>query len=534
MVVSPEAHATRAGLETLRAGGTAVDGAVAVAFALAVTYPLAGNLGGGGFLLYRAADGTHQALDFRETAPRKLQAESFLDEDGRPVPGLSLRSGLAVGVPGSVAGLADAHRRWGTRPWPELLRPAIRLAEEGFEVYPWLALALRAESERLGANAEARRIFTDDGRPLTSGERLVQPELAATLRAVAERGAEGFYRGAVATAVARTVGDNGGLIDELDLEAYRPLLRRPLEGRYRGYRVISFPPPSSGGVALLQILGMLENFDLREAGAGSSLAIHLVAEAERRAFADRSRWLGDPAYVDVPLAQLLEPDYLSRRAAGIKRRRASRSQKVLPGRLPGSENGETLHYVVADSAGRAVSLTTTLNTWFGTGIVARGTGVLLNNEMDDFALAPGIPNAYGLLGSEANAVEGGKRPLSSMTPTLIESAAGGSRPVLILGSPGGATIVTSVVQVVINVIDHGMTLQEAVDAPRFHHQWQPDILQHEPRAFPSDVSRNLTSRGHRLEPTTRPLGNVNAIGVDVDGSWLGAADPRREGLAAGY
>jgi gamma-glutamyltranspeptidase/glutathione hydrolase len=534
MVVSPEAHATRAGLETLREGGTAVDAAVVVAFALAVTYPLAGNLGGGGFMLYRADASAHHALDFRESAPRKLRPELFLDEEGRPIPGLSLRGGLAVGVPGSVAGLAEAHRRWGTRPWDELLRPAIRLAEEGFEVYRWLAHTFEVEADRLRDDPEARRLFTRDGRPLTEGELLVQPELAATLRAIADEGESAFYRGRTARAIARTVRERGGLIDKRDLAAYRPVLRRPIEGRYRGHRVVSFPPPSSGGVALLQILGILERFDLHGAGAASARATHLIAEAERYAFADRARWLGDPAYVDVPVVRLLEPAYLARRAGEIPLERANRSEQVLPLEMTAPDSGETLHLVVADERGRAVSMTLTLNSWFGTGIVARGTGVLLNNEIDDFALAPGVPNTYGLLGSDANAVAGGKRPLSSMTPTIVEANEGGSRPLLVLGSPGGSTIITSVAQVLINFVDHGMSLQEAVDAPRFHHQWQPDRLTHEAGAFPRDTERDLRARGHRLELRARGLGNVNAVATDADGAWLGAADPRRQGAAAGY
>jgi len=319
-----------------------------------------------------------------------------------------------------------------------------------------------------------------------------------------------------------------------DLAAYRPVLREPVEGSYRGHRVVSFPPPSSGGVALLQILGMLERFDLRAAGAGSSLTVHLMAEAERRAFADRFRWLGDPDFYEVPVTELLQPDYLAGRAAGIDPDRASPSSEVQPGQPAVLEPVETMHLSVADERGRAVSLTITLNFWFGSAIVAEDTGVLLNNEIDDFSLAPGAPNAYGLIGGEANAAAPGKRPLSSMTPTMVEATGDGTRPLLILGTPGGPTIITSVLQVLINVIDHEMPLSVAVAAPRFHHQWQPDVLRHEPRAFPSDVRQNLIERGHTLERLENLLGNVNAIGLDTDGAWLGAADPRRQGSAAGY
>jgi len=535
MVVSPDRHATAIGLATLRAGGNAVDAAVAVTFALGVTYPLAGPIGGGGFALYRTPDGEAHALDFREVAPARLRAELFLDEEGRPIPGLSVDGGLAVGVPGTVAGLAEAHRRWGALPWEDLVRPAVELAAGGFEVSPFLALTLERQHQRLAADAEAREIFLRQGRPLAAGARLVQTDLAATLDTVARQGAAGFYGGPVASALVAALERAGGVMEASDLERYRPVLRAPLYGSYRGRRVICFPPPSSGGVALLQILGMLERHDLRAAGFGSSLAIHLIAEAERRAFADRSRWLGDPDFAQVPVEALLDPDYLAERAAGIRPRRATPSRKIAPGEMPVTiEAGETLHLVTADAAGGAVSLTATLNGWFGSAMVAAGTGVLLNNEMDDFALAPGVPNLYGLLGGKANAVEPRKRPLSSMSPTIIERAEAGGRPLLVLGSPGGSTIISTVAQVLINVVDHELPLQAAVDAPRFHHQWQPDRIFHEPRAFSDDVVRALRERGHDLRELTRFQGNANAIGLAPDGAWLGAADPRRQGAAAGY
>jgi len=326
----------------------------------------------------------------------------------------------------------------------------------------------------------------------------------------------------------------GGVMSVDDLAAYKATLRRPIEGSYRGHRVITFPPPSSGGVTLLQVLTTLERYDLSSSGPGASLTVHLMAEAERRAFADRSRWLGDPDFVDVPVLRLLDPSYLARRGASIRTDRATPSPSVQPGEPMESGAGNTMHFSVADSGGRAVAFTITLNQWFGTGIVAAGTGVLLNNEIDDFAIAPGAPNAYGLTGGRSNAIAGGKRPLSSMTPTIVEPPGGGPRPLLVVGSPGGATIPTTVLQVLINVIDHGMTLQEAVDAPRFHHQWQPDKIRHELRAFPADVVVNLIARGHALELNDDPLGNVNAIALGPDGAWIGVADPRRRGTAAGH
>lgn len=535
MVVTPEAHATAVGLDVLRGGGNAADAAVAIAFALAVTDPYAGSIGGGGFLLYRSPQATFTALDFRETAPRGIRAEMFLDEEGRPVPGLSLRGGLAVGVPGSVAGLAEAHRRWGSRPWSKLIAPAVRLAEAGFPVSRWLAETLASSGAHLKEDAAARAIFAPNGAFPDAGERLVQKDLAACLRRIARRGTAAFYDGPTAQALVQTIRARGGVMEARDLTAYRCLEREPVEGHYRGYRVVSFPPPSSGGVALLQILGMLEQFDLSESGPGSSLTVHRMVEAERRAFADRARWLGDPDYFDVPLRRLLDSEYLAERAGTIRPDQATPSHQVLAGDFAAPEADHTLHFSVADRQGGAVALTTTLNGAFGSGIVASGTGIVLNNEMDDFALAPGVPNLYGLVGGEANALAGGKRPLSSMTPTIVEFPTGEQRPALVLGSPGGPTIITSVLQVLVNVLDFGMPLQEAVDWPRFHHQWLPDSIRHELRAFAADVAAALAARGHHLDPRPDPLGCVNAIGVDDDGTWLGAADPRREGAtAAGY
>jgi gamma-glutamyltranspeptidase/glutathione hydrolase len=534
MVATPDPYATEVGVEVLRSGGNAFDGAVAVAFALAVTFPQAGGIGGGGLALLRTEDGGHHALDYRELAPAALTAEMFLDDEGRPVEGRSLEGGLAVGVPGVVAGLAEMHRKFGSRPWAELLAPAIRLAEEGFAILPYQRRSLARYAEKLSADPETARVFLREGQPLAEGELLVQKELAATLKSIANRGAPAFYRGPTAAAVVGSVRGSGGVMAVEDLAAYRPTWREPVEGSYRGYAVVSFPPPSSGGVTLLQILGMLEHFDLGAAGFGSSETVHLMAEVERVAFADRARWLGDPEFFEVPVEELLDPRYLAGRAAAIKADRATPSSEVSPWTRSAKESKETLHFSIVDGGGRAVACTTTLNTSFGNGAVASGTGVLLNNEIDDFSLAPGSPNTFGLLGGEANAVAGGKRPLSSMTPTIVEPPKGGKRPVVVLGSPGGPTIITSVLQVLINLIDHGMSLQEAVNASRFHHQWQPDLIEHEQRAFPADVIRNLEARGHRVEQSDGIIGNVNAIGLDGEGRWLGAADPRREGAAAGF
>ena len=532
MVVAPERAAAEAGSAVLRRGGNAIDAAIATAFALAVTYPRAGNLGGGGFLLYRAPDGAHAALDFRETAPFALRPAMFRDASGKIDPAKSRSGGLAVGVPGSVAGLAEAHARWGSRPWAELLAPAIELAEAGVVVSPQSAARYAEENARLATDPAARAIFTRDGAPLPEGARLVQKDLAKTLRAIAASGPKGFYEGSVAEAIVEGVAAAGGVMTREDLAGYRAVPREPLVGSYRGRTVVSFPLPSSGGIVLLQALAMLERFDLASSGAGSSLTLHRIAEALRRAFADRSRYLGDPDQVRVPVEALLAPDYVKRRGATIRDDRATPSSKVRPGLPDRPEGGQTLHLSVADARGGAVALTTTLNSRFGAALVAPGTGVLLNNEVDDFALGAGVANQFGLVGEDANAPAGGKRPLSSMCPTIVESREGG-RPLLVLGSPGGATIISSVLQTIVHVIDDGMSLQEAVDAPRIHHQWLPDTILHEPRALPADVAAGLTARGHTL--TQRDfIGNVCAIGLDASGRWTGAPDSREEAVAIGY
>jgi len=530
MVVTPEPHATRVGVEVLRAGGNAVDAAVAVACTLAVTYPRAGNLAGGGFLLYRTPDGVTRALDFRESAPAALTSASFLDERGTVVRERALRGGLAVAVPGSVAGLFEVHRRFGKRSWRSLLRPAIDLAAHGFPLSHRGAASIAEHVDRLAVDPEARRIFTDDGRPLAEGTRLVQRDLARTLRTVARHGPDGMRRGAVADAIVAAVQRSGGVLTAEDLAGYRPVWREPLAGTYRGYRVLSFPPPSSGGLVLLASLTMLERFDVAGAGFGSSLSIHRLAEVARRAYADRARWMGDPDFVEVPTSEILDRARLEERAAAIDDDRATPSSDVMPWSATVAESPDTLHVSIVDPAGGAVSLTTTLNSAFGAAIVPPGTGVLLNNEIDDFALAPDVPNQFGLVGSDANAVAPGKRPLSSMTPTIVEGPDG--EIALVLGSPGGSRIINSVVQVLVNVVDHGMELQEAVNAARVHHQWVPDTLFVERPALSADVRDALVRRGHTIE-ILDPIGMVEAIGR-AGGVWLGAADPRGPGTAEGW
>jgi gamma-glutamyltranspeptidase/glutathione hydrolase len=532
MVAAPEAAAAAIGSAVLRDGGNAIDAAVAMALALAVTYPRAGNLAGGGFLLYRSPDGSHHALDFRETAPAALTPALFLGPDGRPDPEKARSRGLSVAVPGTVAGLVAAHERWGTRSWEALVAPAIRLAEEGTTVSPLSAAAYAEENTRLAADPAARVLFTLEGAPLPEGHRLVQKDLAATLRALASGKADAFYRGRIAQSIVDAVRATGGVMTLDDLKGYRLADREPLEGRYRGLKIVTFPPPSSGGIVLLQALGMLEHFDMAASGAGSSTTLHRIAEAERRAFADRSRFLGDPAFVEVPITRLLDPRYLAGRFKSIRDDRALPSSRIGPGSL-GVEGEDTYHLSVADARGGAVALTSTLNSWFGAAIVAPGTGLLLNNEVDDFALAPGLANQFGLRGEAANAPAAGKRPLSSMCPVIVEDGDPSGRPLLVLGSPGGPTIISAVLQTLLHVVDDKLTLREAVDAPRIHHQWMPDRLDHDTVGMPKDVLDALAAKGHTLH-TRSFTWNVAAIGRDARGRFTGAADPRGEGTAIGY
>lgn len=530
VVVAPEPQAAEVGLAVLRSGGNAVDAAVATALALSVTHPEAGSLGGGGFALVRSADRDYRALDFREVAPAALDAALFLDEEGRPDTDKSLRGGLAVGVPGTVAGLHALLEAHGTREWRGLVQPAERLAREGFPVPHYLAAQLGRLGHRLDPAAAA--IFLPGGAPPRPGAILRQPELAAVLKRIGRGGPSAFYDGPLAERLVARVREAGGVMTLDDLRDYRVRELEPLVGSFRGHAVVAFPPPSSGGVALLQMLEMLEQLPIAD-DPRSSATLHRLAEVQRRAFADRSRWLGDPAFTDVPLGRLLDADYLAARAASIDPARATPSTELGPGDPP-APDGETMHLSVADRHGNVVAMTITLNQAFGNGIVVPGSGILLNNEIDDFALAPGVPNFYGLVGDEANRIEGGKRPLSSMTPAIVEQHEPAARPLLVLGSPGGSKIISAVLQVLLNVVDHGMAPQQAVDAPRIHHQWLPDVLGVEPDAISADVRGALEARGHDVEVGAYPFGCVNAIGLDDAGRWIGAADPRRESVARGY
>ena len=515
VVAAPESLAAEVGAAVLRRGGNAVDAAVAVHFALAVTFPNAGNLGGGGFLLVHTDSG-EVALDFRETAPAAATRDMYLDAGGRVVEGLSLDTHLAAGVPGSVAGMWEAHRRFGSLPWRELLAPAIALAERGWRIHPWTARTFAEES---------RHNFRDYFHG-AAGDLLVQKELAATLRRIADGGRDGFYRGETARLLVAEMRRGGGLVTPADLERYEPRWRTPVAGDYRGCRVVSMPPPSSGGVALLQLLHMLEGFRPDSLGHDGAAYVSLLAELEARVFADRAEHLGDPDFVAVPVATLVSRPYAARRAAGIVPGRRTPPEAITAGSAP-REPEQTTHFSIVDRHGNAVAATVTLNDRYGSGIVVRGAGFLLNNEMDDFAAKPGAPNLYGVTGGTANAIAPGKRMLSSMTPTFVFR---GGRLWLVLGSPGGPTIFTSVFQVIVNVVDFRMGLAAAVAAPRFHHQWPPreagaDPLHYErDRPLAEATRAALAALGYA--PRERdPLGDVQAIGVE-DGQATGVSDPR--------
>ncbi len=528
-VVSAEPHATAVGLEVLRRGGNAVDAAAAVLLALAVTHPEAGNLGGGGFMLVGFADGRTVALDFRETAPTAATRDMYLRPDGSVDPDQSLHGATAAGVPGSPAGIAWAVEHYGTQALPELAAPAIRLAREGFEVSHFLAEALREDAARLGRFPSTRAVFFRDGQPLAAGERLVQPDLAATLEHFAAHGARGFYRGRTAELLVAQMQRDGGRIALGDLADYQPVERRALVGTYRGFEVVGMPPPSAGGVALLQMLNLLEPYDVAGMGFGSSRGLHLLTEVMRRAYADRARWLGDPAFADVPAPGLVSKEYADQLRQGL---RSDRVSEVAPGRPPGAKEGEdTTHLSVIDAAGNAVACTTTINSSFGSGLVVEGAGFLLNNEMDDFSASPGVPNQFGLVGADANAIAPGKRMLSSMAPTIVRRE---GKVRWVLGSPGGGRIITTVLQVALNAIDHGMSLRQAVDAPRIHHQWKPDELYYEPWILSADVRERLAAMGHRFARAPSAIGRCNAIAVREDGVRIAVADVRGGGSALAY
>jgi gamma-glutamyltranspeptidase/glutathione hydrolase len=542
MVVSSEPLASDAGLEVLRAGGNAVDAAVAVGFALAVTYPFAGNLGGGGFMLVRLANRETIVIDYREAAPAAASRNMYLDNRSEVINDLSTVGALAAAVPGTVAGLALAEKNYGKLGLARVLERAIRLAESGFEVSYSLAKSLREHQELLSKFPVTRRIFLRDAHLYEPGELFKQPELAQTLRVIAREGPEAFYRGPVAKAIRSTMEKEHGLITFADLERYQAKIRAPLRGRFRGYEILSVPPPSAGGVGLIEMLNVLEPLDL--GAANSFQSIHLIAETMRRAFLDRSAYLGDPDFARIPVAALTSTKYAAKLREEILEAKAE--APLQPGKPEGFESPETTHFSVVDSDGNAVANTYTLNGGYGSGVTVEGAGFLLNNVMDDFASKPGTPNMYGLVQGEANAIAPRKRPLSAMTPTIVlgdgenrVSGNGDERPPLpkirlVLGSPGGGTIPNTVLQVLLNVLVFKMDVRQAVTAPRFHHQWIPDQLALERWGFSADTMERLREAGYPIA-VRDSVGECQAIEVDPETGWLfGAADPRRDGKAVGY
>lgn len=522
MVATQHALASEVGADIIAAGGNAVDAAVAVGFALAVVLPRAGNLGGGGFMLIHLAEENKTiALDYRETAPAAATRDMFLDENGDVDAQRARFSLLSAAVPGTVAGLVHAQQNYGRLKLKQVMTPAIRLAQDGFVVTHDLADRLATSVHLKNNPATLEAYFKADGSAYQAGEVLRQPDLAWSLKQIWRGGAAAFYEGKIADKIVAEMAANGGLITREDLANYRVVERQPVIGSYRGYEVVSMPPPSSGGVHVVQILNILENFPMAEFGVASAASIHHMAEAMKYAYADRSEYLGDPDFVSVPVAALTDKTYGNRLASMIKADRARPSSEILPGAVLRSESPNTTHYSIADAQGNVVSNTYTLNFSFGSGVTVPGTGILLNNEMDDFSAKPGTPNAYGLIGTDANRIEPGKRPLSSMTPTLVFKD---GKPVLVTGSPGGSRIITTVLQTLVNVIDYGMNVAQAVHAPRFHHQWQPDVLYLEP-GFSPDTQALLRQRGYEVM-NVRTMGSAQSVMVG-DGLFFGAADPRR-------
>ena len=530
MVVTQEALATRVGVDILQKGGNAVDAAVAVGFAMAVTYPRAGNIGGGGFMLIHLASGKNTSIDYRETAPAAINNKSFLDANGNADPHKSRDTALAIGVPGTVAGLTMAEQKYGSGRFTlaDLLAPAIALARDGFDVSGDLSNLSPNELARLARWPSTAKIFLKaDGTALAPGAHLVQSDLADCLEAIAKDGPRAFYQGPVAEKLAAGVQAAGGVMTAGDLEDYVAYEREPVQGTYRGYGIVSMPPPSSGGVELVEMLNILEGFDL--AHADDANVKYLLTEAMKRAYADRALFLGDPDSVKVPVARLTAKDYAATWRATIDPERATPASEIRPGGTVDHEGRNTTHFSIVDKFGNAVSNTYTLNFSYGVGLVADGTGIILNNELDDFAVKPDAPNAYGLIGYEANEPAPGKRPLSSMTPTIVLKD---GKPYLVTGSPGGSRIITTVLQVVVNVLDRGMDVASAVSAPRVHNQWLPDQVYAEPGISP-DVIAVLEKRGDKVVPTPA-FTSAASIVVTPEG-FVGAADPRSHfGLAAGY
>ena len=531
MVASQETLASRTGVEILKQGGNAVDAAVAVAFSLAVTLPRAGNIGGGGFMLvHLAKENKTIAIDYREMAPSKAKKDIFLDENGDAVTKLSREHGLAVGVPGTVMGMSLALEKYGTMTMAQVTAPAIKMAQEGISVSPDLAVSLAGLKRRMSQWPSTAAIFYKaDGSDFQVDDILKQPELAHSLQLIAEKGIKGFYEGETAEKLVKAVQEAGGIMTLEDLKHYIAVEREPVRGQYRGYEVVSMPPPSSGGVHIIEMLNVLQQFPIDKFGHNTAQTIHVMAETMKHAYADRSEYLGDPDFYKVPVKQLTDKDYAQKIASQIALNKTTPSEEIKPGNLAPYESDQTTHFSVVDKWGNAVSNTYTLNFSYGSGLVAKGTGILLNNEMDDFSAKPGTPNGYGLVGGDANAVEGNKRPLSSMSPTIVMKD---GKPFLVTGSPGGSRIITTTLQIIMNVIDHGLNIAEASNAARVHHQWLPDELRVE-TSLNRDTISLLEAKGHKVKVQSA-MGSTQSIMV-TDQGIFGATDPRHSGSeAVGY
>ena len=531
MVVSTHPAASEIGLAILKKGGNAIDAAVAVNFALAVCHPSAGNIGGGGFLVYRDKSGNVKALDYREKAPSAANRDMYLDAEGKIIPGKSMTGIFSVGVPGTVAGMQEMHEKLGRLAWKELLQPAVDLARNGLALTEKEARGLnRQRVEFLRENPGKNYLVATEGTEWKAGDLVIQEDLAHTLELILNKKAKGFYKGQTARNIVKEMKAQNGIISKKDLRHYQAVWRTPIKSAYKNYQIIGMPPPSSGGVALAQLLQMVAPYSLNKWGPTSDSTIQVMVEAERRVYADRAKWLGDPDFVKVPVTELIDPTYATSRMSSMNFVQATKSSDIQAGAFPGYESPETTHYSIVDGEGNAVSITTTLNNSYGSKVFVGGSGFLLNDEMDDFSAKAGAPNLYGLIGSKANEIQPNKRMLSSMTPTIVEE---NGKLKMVVGTPGGSTIITSVFQVVLNTLEMGMNMQQAVEYPRFHHQWMPEKITAEPKRFSDEQQMRLQSKGYTFAPVSA-IGLVEGILVLPNGNLQGGADSRGDDTVSAY